>query len=188
MQWLPFITLCDWSRKHAPPSEPMKCNTSTIHDYHSRFPALYTSWKPIQAYSEIYLSLVSCLDYFDFVYTTHVDPSNLSQSQWLWRHLRRKWADQKLCFVQENSCEVKEGDDSFLWLAMFDMWLDRLSHQSQRTRLNTGLKTKPTLIRYQKYNWGQDLCQTRLGWVPQCLFASSSPIYPPSFSTPALVR
>lgn len=66
MQWLPFITLCDWSRKHAPPSEPMKCNTSTIHDYHSRFPALYTSWKPIQAYSEIYLSLVSCLDYFDF--------------------------------------------------------------------------------------------------------------------------
>ena len=45
-----------------------------------------------------------------------------------------------------------------------------------------------TLIRCQKCNWGQDLCQTPSGWALRCLYVSSFPGSPPSFSTPALLR
>ena len=41
MHWFCFTTLCDWSRKHAPPSQPIRCKSKTNRDLVTRvFPRL----------------------------------------------------------------------------------------------------------------------------------------------------
>ena len=45
LYWFCFTTLCDWSRKLAPPSQPIRCKTKTNRDLVTlRFPALETGY------------------------------------------------------------------------------------------------------------------------------------------------
>ena len=42
--WFCFTTLCDWLKKRAPPTQPIRCKTKTNPDFLARFLALGTGY------------------------------------------------------------------------------------------------------------------------------------------------